>query len=160
MRMVLVALLLAAALLVAGPASPAADSNDFQATAVETDSAWKGKNIETINTVRAIISDWANSWQEKNIDRYMSYYSRNFRSGGLDYSGWQDKKARLFKRPGSVSLTVSDLWVVIEGDLASTSFIQHYRDEHFSDIGEKIINLVRNNGKWQIISEEWRPLSR
>ena len=160
MRTVFVTLLLAAALLVPVPAPLAADSNGFQTTANETDSAWKDKNIETINTVRALISDWADSWQEKNIDRYMSYYSRNFRSDGLDYSSWQDKKTRLFKRSGSPSLKVSDLWVVIEGNYASASFIQHYRDAHYADIGEKTLNLVKNNGKWQIISEEWRPISR
>ncbi|MDF1593222.1 MAG: hypothetical protein P1P89_17030 [Desulfobacterales bacterium] len=160
MRTVIVTLLLAAALLVTVPFTLAADSNDFQATANKTDSAWKDKNIEAINTVRAFISDWADSWQEKNIDRYMSYYSRTFRSGGVDYAGWQDKKARIFKRPGSPSLKVSDLWVVIEGNHASASFIQHYRDAHYSDIGEKIINLIKSNGNWQIISEEWKPINR
>ena len=160
MRTVFVALLLAAALLVTVPAPLVADSNGFQATANETDSAWKDKNIEAINTVRALISDWADSWQEKNIDRYMSYYSRNFRSGGLDYSGWQDKKARLFKKSESPSLKVSDLWVFIEGNHASASFIQHYWDANYADVGEKTINLVKDDGKWKIISEEWRPINR
>ena len=160
MRPVFVMLLLTAFLLVTGSSPLIADVNDPQAAGNETGSTWKDRNVEAINTVRAFISDWADSWQEKNIDRYMSYYSRNFRSGGLDYSGWQDKKARLFKKSGSVSLKVSDLWVFIEGNHASASFIQHYRDAHYVDIGEKMINLVKNNGKWQIISEEWRPISR
>jgi len=160
MRTVFVTLLLAAALLLTVSSILAADSNGFQATANETGSAWKDKNIEAINTVRALISDWADSWREMNIDRYMSYYSRSFRSGGLDYSGWQDKKAQLFKKSGSPSLKVSDLWVVIEGNYASASFIQHYRDAHYADIGEKTINLVKNDGNWQIISEEWRPINR
>lgn len=160
MKTVFGTLLLAAALLAAGPSPLAADSKSFQATAAATDSAWKDKNIETINAVRAIISDWADSWQEKNIERYMSYYSRTFRSGGLDYSGWQDKKARHFTKPGKLSLKVSDLGIVIEGNHASASFIQYYRDANYSDVGEKTINLVQDNGKWQIISEEWRPLKR
>ena len=160
MRTVFVTLLLAASLLVTVPFTLAADSNDFQATADETGSGWKDKNIEAINTVRAIISDWANSWQEKNIDRYMSYYSRDFRSGELDYAGWQEKKARVFKKSGSVSLKVTDLGVVVEGNHASASFIQHYRDAHYADVGEKTITLVKDNGNWQIISEEWRPITR
>ena len=159
MRMVWVTLLLVAALMVTGPSLLAAESNEMQAAAKETDAAWKDKNIETINMVRALISDWADSWQQKDIDRYMSYYSRNFNSGGLDYSAWQEKKAKLFSRPGSVSLKVSDLWVVVAGNQASASFIQHYRDAHYSDVGEKTINLVQNNGKWQIVSEAWQPLN-
>jgi murein L,D-transpeptidase YafK len=160
MKTVWVALLLATALLVTGPDPLAADSNDFQATAKETDSAWKDKNIETINTVRTIISDWANSWQEKNIDRYMSYYGRNFRSGSLDYEVWRDRKAQIFNRPGAISMQVSDLGVVIEGNHAIASFVQHYQDARHKDVGEKIIQLVQIDGIWQIISEEWRPLSR
>ena len=160
MRTVLVTLLLPAFLVVTGPSLLLADAKDPQAAVNETGSTWKDRNVEAINTVRAFISDWADSWQEKNIDRYMSYYSRTFHSGGLDYSGWQDKKARHFKTSGTLSLKVSDLWVIIEGNHASASFIQHYRDAHYADIGEKIINLVQNNGKWQIISEEWLPLNR
>ena len=160
MRTVFITVLLAAALLVTGQSPLAADSNGFQTTANETGSAWKDKNVEAINTVRALILDWADSWQEKDIDRYLSFYSRDFRSGKLDYAAWQDKKARVFKKSGSVSLKVTDLGVVIEGDHASASFIQHYRDAHYTDIGEKTINLVQNDGKWHIISEEWRPISR
>jgi len=160
MKTVLVTLLLAAALMVTGQSTLAADSNEAQASANETDAAWKDKNIQTINVVRALISAWADSWQQKDIDRYMSYYSRNFRSGEIGYAGWQEKKAKLFNRPGSVSLKVSDLWVVVAGNQASASFIQHYRDAHYSDVGEKTIELVQHDGKWQIISEEWRPLKR
>ena len=160
MRTVFVLLLLAAALLATGPSPLVTDSNGFQATANETGSAWKVKNIETINTVRALISDWADSWQEKDIDRYLSFYSRTFRSGKLDYAGWRDMKVRLFKKTGSVSLKVSDLSVIIEGNRASASFIQHYRDAQYADVGEKTIYLVQDNDKWQIVSEEWRALSR
>lgn len=159
MRAIWVTLLLTAALMVTGPSLLAAESNEMQAAAKETDTAWKDKNIEAINIVRDLISDWANSWQQKDIDRYMSYYSRNFNSGGLDYSAWQEKKAKLFSRPGSVSLKVSDLWVVVAGNQASASFIQNYRDAHYSDVGEKTMDLVQNNGKWQIVAEAWRPLN-
>ena len=160
MRLVFVTLLLTAFLMVTGPSPLIAEASDPQAAGNESGLTWKDKNVEAINTVRAFISDWADSWQEKNIDRYMSFYSRAFRSGELDYSGWQAKKAQLFKRSGSPSLKVSDLWVVIEGNYASASFIQHYRDANYADIGEKTINLVKDDGKWQIISEEWQPMSR
>lgn len=152
--------LLATVLMATGPSPVIRNFNGFRATAGENGTVWKNKNIEMINTVRTLIMDWADSWREKNIDRYLSYYSRTFRSGNFDYKGWQDRKAQLFKRPGAISLQVSDLSVVVEGVHASASFVQHYRDAHYTDIGEKTINLVQNDGKWQIISEEWRPLSR
>jgi colicin import membrane protein len=85
--------------------------------------------------------------------RYLSFYSHTFRSGKLDYAGWRDKKVLLFKKTGSVSLKVSDLSVIIEGNRASASFIQHYRDAHYADVGEKTIHLVQDKGKWQIIFE-------
>jgi len=160
MTRILASLLLAAALIDAGTLSLVPGVNDFQTTAGEIDSNWKNKNIETINTVRTLIMDWADSWREKNIDRYLSYYSHAFRSGNLDYKGWQDRKTQVFKRPGAISLKVSDLWVTVEDNHASASFIQYYRDSQHSDTGEKIIYLIQNDGEWKILSEEWRPINR
>lgn len=97
----------------------------FQAVAGDAGSTWKSKNIERIATIRTLILDRAESCQEKDLGRCMSFYNRRFRSEGLDYAGWQEKKARLFKRSGSISLEVSDLWGVIEDNHASASFIQH-----------------------------------
>ena len=53
---------------------------------------------------------------------------------------------------------ISDLWVFIEGQIATASFVQRYYDQNVRDVGEKTLILVLENNTWKIISEEWKPL--
>ncbi len=137
---------------------PAMADSRVSSAVGETGVTWKDKNIKAADAVRDVIDKWVDSWREKNIDRYMSFYSRSFRSEDLDYTGWQKKKAGLFKESGKINIQLKDLWVIMEGNLAEAGFIQHYRDARHSDTGEKIIHLYRNDdGQWKIISERWLP---
>ena len=112
-----------------------------------------------IDNVRATVYAWAHAWQRQNITQYMSFYSPAFRSKGLDYQGWLNKKAKLFQKPVNIQVEISDLWVFIEGKRATARFVQHYQDPNAVDIGEKTLLLINTNDKWVIISEEWAPLT-
>ncbi len=112
-----------------------------------------------IDEVRANVYAWGNAWESRNINKYMSFYSPAFRSKKLDYQKWMQKKAKLFQMPGDIRVKISDLWVFIEGTHATARFVQQYQDPRVSDVGEKKLVMVNTNGKWQIVSEEWKPLA-
>jgi ketosteroid isomerase-like protein len=112
-----------------------------------------------IDDVRASVYAWGKSWQNRDISTYMSFYSPAFRSHGLDYKAWMQKKIKLFKTSGDIKVEISDLGVFIEGEFATARFVQRYHDSKLSDIGEKTLTLVNSNGKWKIVSEEWKPLA-
>ncbi|MEA1947648.1 MAG: AMIN domain-containing protein, partial [Thermodesulfobacteriota bacterium] len=61
-------------------------------------------------------------------------------------------------RPDRIRVGISDLWIFIEGKNATARFIQRYQDSKVSDVGEKTLVLVYSKDKWEIISEEWKPL--
>ncbi len=111
-----------------------------------------------IEDVRARVYAWCNAWQNRNISRYMYFYSPTFRSKGLDYQGWMEEKARLFRKSGDIRIGISDLWVFIEGKYATARFVQRYQDPKFSDVREKRLILINSSGQWKIVSEEWKPL--
>lgn len=111
-----------------------------------------------IDDVRANVYAWSRSWQNRDIDGYMSFYSPDFRSDGLDYQEWKQKQAELFKLPGDVRVDISDLCVFIEGEYATATFLQRYQDSKISDVGEKTLTMVQSNDKWQIVAEVWKPL--
>ncbi len=111
-----------------------------------------------IDDVRASVDAWHKSWQNRDISSYMSFYSPDFRSEGLDYKGWMQKKTKLFKTSGDIQVEITDLGVFIEGEYATASFVQRYHDPKFSDVGEKTLTMVNSNGKWKIVSETWKPL--
>jgi murein L,D-transpeptidase YafK len=118
------------------------------------------ENISEINTVRALIYDWGSAWRRKDIGEYISYYSSTFQSKDLNYAALMEKKSKLFKRPGTISLEIFYLGVIIKKNYADISFIQRYKNMNYLDIGEKNIALVNVNGKWKIISEEWKPIDK
>lgn len=111
-----------------------------------------------IDDVRARVYAWSNAWQNRNIDRYMYFYSPTFRSKGLNYKGWMEEKARHFQKSGDIRIGISDLWVFIEGKYATARFLQRYKDANYSDVGEKTLVLINSSGQWKIVSEEWKPL--
>lgn len=112
-----------------------------------------------IDDVRGNVYAWRKSWQSRNISSYMSFYSPDFRSEGLDYKGWMQKKTELFKTLGDIQVEITDLGVFIEGEYATARFVQRYYDSKFSDVGEKTLTMINSNGKWKIVSEAWRPLA-
>ena len=120
---------------------------------------WEKSSLNEIHAVRSIIFKWINAWQNKDLAGYMSYYSRKFRSGTLDYHGWQVKKTKLFKKPGVIFLEISNLLIFIEGKEAKVSFLQDYTDAYLADVGKKNMKLIKLNDLWKIISEEWEPIN-
>ena len=112
-----------------------------------------------IDDIRSNVYAWADAWQNRNIKHYISFYSPAFRSKGLDFNGWLQKKTEFFQRPGHIRVQISDLWVFIEGKNATVRFVQRYQDPKVLDIGEKTLVLVNSKDKWRIISEEWKPLA-
>ncbi|MDH3875754.1 MAG: AMIN domain-containing protein [Desulfobacteraceae bacterium] len=111
-----------------------------------------------IDDVRANVYAWHRSWQNRDINSYMSFYSPDFRSEDLDYKDWKQKKIQAFKTSGDIQVEITDLGVFIEAEYATARFVQRYHDSKFSDVGEKTLTMVNSNGKWKIVSEAWKPL--
>jgi hypothetical protein len=118
-----------------------------------------GAALKDIDTVRAMLEDWRKAWESKDVDRFMAFYSSRFRSDGLDYDAWKIRKERIFDIRGEIAVKLIDPWVLIEGDRASIRFIQQYQGPTGADAGEKTMDLHRSAGTWQILSENWNPIS-
>ena len=118
----------------------------------------KVESAGNIDDIRSLVYAWADAWQNRNIQRYVSFYSPEFRSKGLDSNSWLQKKTESFQRPGHIRVEISDLWVFMEDKNATARFIQRYQSPTLSDIGEKTLLLVYSKDQWRIVSEQWTPL--
>jgi ketosteroid isomerase-like protein len=113
-----------------------------------------------IDDLRANIYAWGDAWHSRNIDSYMSFYSLAFRSKGLDWQGWRQRKMKQFQKIDDMRLEISDLSVFIEGRHATARFVLQYQDSKFSDVGEKTLALVKESDKWLITEEKWKPFKK
>jgi len=119
-----------------------------------------GNVFSQIEVVRTTVYNWSHAWENKDIDAYMSFYSRHFRSKGLDYDKWKAKKSLLFIKPCNLSVKISDLSVFVENRTAMASFIQRHYCGDYKDIGEKTLIFTNAKTGWKIISEEWKPVDK
>lgn len=113
---------------------------------------------DDIDSIRTTIYAWRDAWKSKNIDKYMSFYSPDFRSGTFDYQSWLDEKAKIFQRPSPISIEISDPDVSFDGKQAIAKFNQKYESLYHSDFGKKKLILAKRNVTWKIVSEEWEKL--
>ena len=116
----------------------------------------KRKNDSEV--VREIILEWAKSWQNKNLDKYFSYYSTNFTLGYFeDNELWKKDRIKRISSKNKIKILIKDLsteFIIGDEEKAFATFKQEYISESYSDEVIKKITLIKNNDMWLIESEE------
>ena len=69
------------------------------------------KKIEQGPDIRDIVEDWLQAWTSKDMDKYNSYYSREFNSDGLDKKQWIKRKRNLAKKYNYIEVFASDFQI-------------------------------------------------
>jgi len=106
---------------------------------------------------RGYLSEWKKSWETKQLDEYMSFYSKNFKSKGQDWKGWRDYKYRLNQQYKTIQITIDPPTILKHNRNVVAAFFQSYRsDRHFNE-GTKRLYFSPEGNDWKIIGEEWNP---
>ena len=100
-----------------------------------------------------LIEDWREAWEGKEIDRYMSYYTKRFVSGNKDWKQYRSYKARLAKNYKKIKVKIDNLRLVRNDGLVVATFDQDYITERLRSHGKKRLYLQRNSKQWKITRE-------
>jgi len=107
---------------------------------------------------KQLINDWKSSWENKDLERYLGFYSKNFDNFKKDYKAWKKHKNRIIKQTKQIFVGISDLSIFRypgEKDLLSVNFYQHYKSNTFKSHGYKQQYWQKEkDGKWRIIYEK------
>jgi murein L,D-transpeptidase YafK len=106
------------------------------------------------------IDDWSQAWSQKDLDRYLSYYSSDFRWKNLDLQGWRAKKDWLNHHYKKISVQLSDIRLFRQGDMVLATADMIYRSDRFASRGFKHLYLVHNSEEYRILGEEWHKSGR
>ena len=112
-------------------------------------------NIEAID-FKELIENWRASWEKDDIDSHISFYHKDFYSGGKGIQQWKEYKKRLAKQYKRLSIKVEDLQVFKLDSLALARFIQKYDSGTFKSHGIKTLYFRKNSDKWRIIGEDFK----
>jgi adhesin transport system outer membrane protein len=103
------------------------------------------------------LQDWAAAWMAKDVERYMSFYSKDFQATTMSAQRWMQERRRLVGKKGEIDVDISDVHTrQIDPDTIETTFHQAYTSDDYSDDVTKTLTWKRENGRWNIIRESYR----
>ncbi len=102
------------------------------------------------------VDGWAVAWSNKDVDGYLSYYARDFKTpGGEERENWEKTRRARITAPKSISVSLESPKVTMDGaDRASVTFRQNYRSDVLKSNSRKTLTLIRGDGGWKILEEK------
>jgi tetratricopeptide (TPR) repeat protein len=114
----------------------------------------KGAATSSEDVSKAVLG-WAQAWSKKNVDAYLAYYARDFKTPNGEPRGeWEKARRQRITAPKHIEVSVDGLKVsAIDANSAKISFRQHYRSDSLKTDSSKTLVMVRVDGKWLIQQE-------
>jgi protein phosphatase len=116
---------------------------------------------ERYANIYSFMSRWKAAWENtagenSDIEHYISFYSENFLSRGLDKYGWGHERAEKGRRRHWIRIDISDITISqpTADNQVEVRFLQNYRVPNLSDTSHKVITLIKEGKKWKITDEE------
>jgi len=103
--------------------------------------------------VQNLINKWLTSWQSGDMENYRSCYASDFQSKGQSLDAWVSHKAAVKSKSKNIKISLDDLQIVAEENIASAAFIQNYSSSTIKNSGKKILKLKKINSEWKIAKE-------
>jgi tetratricopeptide (TPR) repeat protein len=131
-------------------AAPPAPKPAVESTPVPTPGVAPPGQQDVITAVNA----WAKAWSSKDVDAYLAMYASDFVTPpGTTRKQWEDERRARIVGKASISVTLEDLEVSVDGDKAVARFRQDYRADTLKANSRKTLNLIKSNGHWLIQQE-------
>jgi tetratricopeptide (TPR) repeat protein len=114
------------------------------------------KNKENIinEKIFVMIDNWKNAWMSQDFDKYIGYYSDNFKNNkGMDLEKWkQFRKPRIINKP-SINLKLENIEISKNKNLYSVSFTQIYQSGDIDSTTKKTLLIELMDDQLKIVNE-------
>ncbi|MDP2793916.1 MAG: tetratricopeptide repeat protein [Sulfurisoma sp.] len=106
--------------------------------------------------IAKVVGAWAADWSKKDVKNYLAHYAKDFKTpGGESRSIWESERQKRIAKPGAIQVGFDNLRVSLDGaDRATAKFRQHYKSASLKTSSNKVLELVRRDGKWLIQQEK------
>lgn len=120
---------------------------------------WLEKN-DTLSEKLALkdaLDSWLNDWKSQDTAKYLSHYSPEFSSNGINYQQWADHKYRVQANKPKVDISLSAISMFAYPDaerkLVVVDFVQDFTSPVLSNKMQKRQYWIQENNTWKIIYE-------
>ena len=112
---------------------------------------------ETQKKTVAAIDKWLNDWKAHDTEKYLSHYSKDFSSDGINFQKWAEHKQRVQASKSDVEISVSDISMFsypdTEKKLVVVDFVQGFKSQTLKNRMQKRQYWIQENNSWKIIYE-------
>ena len=104
------------------------------------------------------IDTWAGAWADQNVERYLSFYSDDFRvPGNQSRRTWEGLRRTRLTGPEFIEVSIAyERFQLVRPDVVDVMFRQTYRSNSYRDVTAKTLRLQRETDRWRIITERSR----
>ena len=108
----------------------------------------------TVAAITQAIEAWAAAWSRKDMSTYLAAYAQSLKTpGGISRDAWAAERRKRIIRPGAISVGYENLRITVDGDRATAKFRQHYASGSLKSSANKVLQLLKQDGKWLIQQE-------
>jgi hypothetical protein len=110
----------------------------------------------TNDEVLQVVNAWAAAWSKKNVDGYLTFYARDFKTpNGEARSEWEQGRRARILAPKQISVETHSPKVSMDDDKhARVTFRQSYKSDARTVNSTKTLVLVKADGNWRIKQEK------
>lgn len=100
------------------------------------------------------VASWAASWSKKDTAAYLSHYAKDFETPkGESRKEWAEERRARIESKGRIDVKIESEKVNVEGQKATVKFRQIYTSDRLTANSRKVLELVKQEGKWLIKQE-------
>lgn len=111
--------------------------------------------------IHEFLMKWKSAWQnssgqEGDIRTYISSYSDDFLSKGLNKDGWRYDKESKNRKKAWIVVELKDIKIIEQKkeNIVEACFFQDYRSSNYSEKSIKMLKLKKEKAGWKIVSEK------
>ena len=113
-------------------------------------------SLDERSQAAAMVAQWAAAWSERDVERYLGFYAKQFvPPDSLSRDAWQEKRRERILGKQRILVTVEDLGIeLLEDNRAIARFAQTYEADKYREArAGKTLILAREDGAWRIAAE-------
>ncbi|HVZ46826.1 MAG TPA: nuclear transport factor 2 family protein, partial [Ramlibacter sp.] len=138
---------------VATPAAPPATALPPVASAAPAASPAAASGNAT-REVESAVQAWATAWSSRDMGAYLGAYGKEFDPPGKQSrKAWEEERRARIVGKSHISVKVSDLHVVVNGNKATAKFKQAYSADALNVSSRKTLEMVKSGDRWVIVRE-------
>lgn len=115
------------------------------------------KRQQELNT---FIEEWRQAWESNDIEKYMSFYDKDFKAPGFGFVSWKKHKENLKSKYEYIKVHLSQPYIIQHNEQLLIKTLQRYESNVHVDYGVKTIYALKSGTTFKIIREEWAPFSQ